>query len=182
MRSKSFSICSKLSSRLGATILLLSLSLLLVTCRKGYPPATAPASKPAPALLILPTDLLRAIIGDRLKVRLQVSGGTAPYTWLLGAGKLPTGVSISSAGVVSGTVANPTAIDGSTCSVTSPPGSCTYTAQVSVTDAVKQTASASVSITVPLLPLKITTTSLPNGTVGTAYNAQIAATGGLPAQ
>jgi len=35
-------------------------------------------------------------------------------------------------------------------------------------------------VSVTLLPLKITTTSLPAGTVGQPYNAQINASGGLP--
>ncbi len=41
--------------------------------------------------------------------------------------------------------------------------------------------SVSITISAPVTPLAITTTSLPNAVVGTAYNAVLAASGGIPA-
>jgi hypothetical protein len=50
---------------------------------------------------------------------------------------------------------------------------------VTVTDSSSpaKTASANLSITI-LMPLSVTTTSLPKGTVGSSYSATLAATGG----
>jgi hypothetical protein len=51
---------------------------------------------------------------------------------------------------------------------------------VKVTDAANNTATASLSVTIApaVVPLAITTTSLPSGTVGLAYSGAVAATGG----
>ncbi|HCN28967.1 MAG TPA: hypothetical protein DIT64_09405 [Verrucomicrobiales bacterium] len=60
---------------------------------------------------------LAASTGAALNVTLTASGGTAPYTWSVLSGALPAGVTLSSAGVLSGT---PTAA-----------GTFTFTVQVS---------------------------------------------------
>jgi hypothetical protein len=68
------------------------------------------------------------------------------------------------------------------CSITTPPGNCQYSFLVTVTDAKGQAATGTLSVSIALLPLKITTTSLPGGTVGVVYSTQLNATGGLPKQ
>jgi hypothetical protein len=93
---------------------------------------------------------------------LPVAGGTAPYTWSISAGAQPGGLGLSSGGVLSGT---PTAAG-------------TFIFTVKVTDAVAQTATAPLQVTISPAPLTITTSSLPNGQVGTAYSATLGAAGG----
>jgi hypothetical protein len=95
---------------------------------------------------------------------MNASGGTPPYTWSLSAGSLPAGLYYSASGVISGT---PTS-----------GGTSSFTCQVK--DAAGQTAQKALSILITGVsaPLSITTTSLPNGTVGQAYSAQLNASGG----
>ena len=94
---------------------------------------------------------------------LTASGGTSPYSWSVSSGTLPTGLSLSSSGTLSGT---PTVA-----------GAFPFT--VTVKDAVSGSASASLSINVVgLPPLQITSSQLPGGTVGSAYSATLSASGG----
>ncbi len=93
---------------------------------------------------------------------LAVTGGTAPYSWSISSGTLPTGLSLaSSTGVISGT----------------PTGTGTSNFTVQVTDANSLTATKPLSLTV-VAPLAVTTSSLPNGTQNAAYSTTLAATGG----
>jgi hypothetical protein len=93
---------------------------------------------------------------------LQAGGGQGPYTWAITAGNLPAGLSLNaSSGLISGT---PTAN-----------GLFNFTAQV--TDAGQRTATKQLSILIGQ-PLVITTTTLPDGTVGGTYSATLATTGG----
>lgn len=94
---------------------------------------------------------------------LAATGGVSPYTWSVTAGALPGGLTLSSAGAISGT---PTAYG-------------TFSFTVQVKDASNFTATANLSIKVNPAPVVITTTSLPNGVVNTpGYSATLAATGG----
>jgi Bacterial Ig domain/Putative Ig domain len=96
---------------------------------------------------------------------LAAIGGTAPYTWSVSSGTLPTGLTLASAtGLIAGT---PTGT-----------GSSTFT--VKVTDANTLTATKSLSIAVAAAPSSpsITTASLPAGTQNSAYSNTLAATGG----
>jgi uncharacterized protein (TIGR03437 family) len=97
---------------------------------------------------------------------LTATGGSAPYSWMLTGGSLPTGLSLSASGQLSGTP--------------STPGSFTFTLQV--TDAAGATASASYTIVIGALPLALLTgNSLPNDIVGSPYPLQIfSASGGVP--
>jgi hypothetical protein len=101
-------------------------------------------------------------VGVTYSQTLSVTGGTSPYTWSIVSGSLPAGLSLSSSGVVSGT---PTAAGG--------PTSITF----QVADLTSATATKSLSITITTPP-SISTGSLPNGTVGTAYSQTLTATGG----
>jgi hypothetical protein len=96
---------------------------------------------------------------------LQATGGTQPYSWSKASGNLPTGLSLSSTGIISGT----------------PTASGTFSFTVQVTDATLATATKPLSITInPYTPgaLTITTTSLPSGTEGGTYSRTVEATGG----
>jgi hypothetical protein len=79
-----------------------------------------------------------------------VATGTAPITWSISSGTLPSGMSFSSAGVLSGT---PTATFN---------GSITFRATNSV-------ASATISCVLVVLPVTITTTYLNTGTVNSTF-------------
>jgi prepilin-type N-terminal cleavage/methylation domain-containing protein len=95
---------------------------------------------------------------------LSATGGTTPYTWSLTAGALPTGLTLSSGGIISGT---PTTVG-------------TYSFTVRVTDCtipVQNTAYQGLSIYVSV-PLTLNTTSFPNGTAGTAYSQTLSVSGG----
>jgi hypothetical protein len=117
-------------------------------------------------LAIATTSLPQATVGSPYSTTLTSSGGNPPVTWSLaaGSGALPAGLSLSTAGVISGT---PTGTAGTSPIV------------VQATDATPASVTQSLSITVvALTPLSITTTTLPAGNIGTAYSQTIAATGG----
>ena len=107
-------------------------------------------------------SLPNGTVGVSYSQTLSVTGGTSPYNWSITSGSLPAGLSLSPSGVVSGT---PTSAVG--------PTSITF----QVTDLTSATASKSLSITIAT-PLSISTSSLPNGTMGTAYSQTLTATGG----
>ena len=115
-----------------------------------------------PALSVTTTSLAGGSTGNAYSQTLQAIGGTPPYTWSISAGALSAALSLNaSTGVISGT---PTTM-----------GTSTFT--VKVTDSAAGTATAALSITIDA-DLAITTTSLPGGSVGTAYGSTVQATGG----
>jgi prepilin-type N-terminal cleavage/methylation domain-containing protein len=92
---------------------------------------------------------------------LTASGGTGSYTWVRTSGSLPTGLSFSSDGVISGT---PTTAN-------------TYNFTIRVTDGASHTATASFTLTIDDT-LTITTTSLSDGRRLRSYSRTLAASGG----
>jgi uncharacterized repeat protein (TIGR03803 family) len=119
----------------------------------------------ASSLKVTTSLLATAAVGIAYSATLQASGGTSPYTWSLSAGTLPAGLTLaSSTGVISGTPTTAVASDAFT---------------VKVTDSASNTATAALSLTVfGSTIVRITTTSLPNWTVGKAYSVTMAATSG----
>jgi hypothetical protein len=121
-------------------------------------------------LSVTTTSLAAGVIGTSYNQTLAAAGGITPYTWAVTTGSLPAGLNLNpSTGVISG---NPSG------NVT---GTDTFT--VTVTDSespTKKTASAILSITITAPTLKVTTTSLPGGSIGTPYPSQtLQATGGI---
>lgn len=119
-----------------------------------------------PVLSISTTLLPSGIIGSAYKTKLKATGGVPPVTWSLVSGALPGGLNLDPGGTISGT---PT-ING------------TFNFAVSATDlsTTPQVQQQALSITIgQATPVSITTTSLPNGTVNTAYSATLQATGGI---
>jgi len=118
-----------------------------------------------PPLTITTTSLPNHLVGTAYSASLAAAGGASPYTWSVTVGALPTGLVLNaSTGAITGT---PTATGTSSFTVT-------------VTDSTTPTAQTQtkiLSITIYGV-LAITTTSLPNGSVGTAYSRPLAATGG----
>ncbi len=109
---------------------------------------------------ITTTSLPTGVINTPYSVTLAATGGSGSLAWSLQAGTLPSGITLSTAGVLSGT---PTA-----------GGNATLTFKV--TDATSATALRTLGLSISTFG--ITTTSVPNGTVGVAYSTTISATGG----
>jgi hypothetical protein len=53
------------------------------------------------------TSLAASTSGKAYRARLKAIGGTAPYKWSISAGALPKGLTLSSAGIISGTPSHP---------------------------------------------------------------------------
>jgi subtilisin family serine protease len=101
--------------------------------------------------------------GSTYSQTLTATGGTAPYSWSLASGStLPTGLNLSTGGVLSGTPATA--------------GSSNFT--VKITDNNGLSATKLLSLTIAA-PLAITSSStMPNGIAGSAYSQTLTATGG----
>ena len=121
------------------SLLRLTLEGLVVTVLPGAS-SSAPAmweffgtsgGGPSP-LAITTTSLPNGTVGQAYSTQLSATGGTSPYSWSISSGSLPVGLSLSPAGVISGT---PTAA-----------GAPTFT--VSVSDATSQAASHNFTLTV----------------------------------
>lgn len=113
------------------------------------------------ALVVSTATLSDADQNVAYSATLAASGGTPGYTWSMTAGSLSAGLALSAGGVISG----------------SPTQSGVFNFTAQVTDALNATATAQLSLLV-VAPLSITTTTLPTGVQGTAYSANITATGG----
>jgi len=78
--------------------------------------ALMPQTPGVPAsTLQIATPLPGGVVGVPYKHALTAMGGTAPYTWAITEGELPTGLTLSADGVISGT---PTVEDTKTFAVT----------------------------------------------------------------
>ncbi|MCP3102365.1 putative Ig domain-containing protein [Myxococcus sp. K15C18031901] len=99
-------------------------------------------------------------VGSSVSVTVEATGGKAPLAFS-SSGTLPSGVTLSPQGLLSGTLTHAGRFD--------------FT--VTATDAHGKTGSRAITATV-LATFSITTTSLPSGTQGQAYQATLTATGG----
>ena len=136
-----------------------------------YPEASQSAG--AAALAITTASLPSGVVGTAYSTTLAATGGTAPYTWTdpSCSGSCNTGMSFSTAGVLSGTPANA--------------GTSTFT--MTVADSAGHTASKQLSITiaaaasstpaVSLSPASLTFTSQTVGTTSAAQTVTLKNTG-----
>lgn len=120
-------------------------------------------------IAITTTSLPGATVGTAYSTVIEASNGCTPYRWAIASGALPTGVvaKVSSTTTSLDLTGTPTAAttDSFTVKVTGCGGSVSEKAYKVVVQAKKSSG------------LTITTTSVPNGTVGAAYSAVITASG-----
>jgi hypothetical protein len=142
------------------TALLLVLGMLsMAGCTVAGP--TSVAATPLP-VSIGTISLPNGTVGTAYSAAILADNGTSPYSFSLTSGALPAGLTLAGNGVVLGT----------------PTASGTATFAVKVTDAVGETASATLSLTVnaaSVTPVAIVTNSLPGGTVGVGYTGTVLA-------
>src|SRR5688572_22661568 len=122
---------------------------------------------PDPTDLVLDTTTLASgTSGQQYSVLLAASGGTTPYLWSLLSGSLPTGITLSAAGLLAG----PPSVTGVfpfTIRVTDSAGSPDTDDQAFV-----------LTIDAAASGVAVVNTVLTPGIVGTAYTATLTATGG----
>ena len=117
------------------------------------------------AITLTNSSLTPAVQGTLYSSNLSAIGGTSPYSFTQPSGVLPSGMSVSSTGIISGT----------------PATAGTYSFTVRVTDATSAFAEVPLVLLVTANSgLQIVTASLPQGQVGTSYDASLTATGGSP--
>jgi hypothetical protein len=101
-------------------------------------------------------------VGVPFAARLAASGGTGTYSWSLASGALPPGLTLTADGAVTGT----------------PRAAGSFRATIRLEDSEGRTAAFPAAFRV-VERLAIRTRALRPGTVGQAYRARLAATGGL---
>jgi hypothetical protein len=141
---------------------LLATLALLYGCAAG-PQGGGTPGNPDPLQITTASALTSGQVGVAYSTTLSATGGTAPYSWSVGPGSLPNGLTLSKTGQITG---SPTTN-----------GSFSFTAKV--TDAAAQNATGAFTLTISPAPLRISTSSLPNGQTGSNYSATLAATGGI---
>jgi len=132
---------------------------LSITINTTPPPPNPPT--------ITTTTLPAGTQGQAYNQPVQATGGTGALTWSLvaGAGTLPAGLNIdSTTGAIAGT---PTAA-----------GTSSFTVRVQDAGGLSDTQALSITINLPAGPI-VTTTTLPAGTLGQAYNQTVHASGGV---
>ena len=115
-------------------------------------------------VVVTTTSLPSGTAGAAYSQTLTASSGTSPYTWSVISGTLPPGLSLSRAGVLSGT----------------PSTSGTYDFTVEATDSVGVSGSAPLVLAIASSLVVTTTSPLPSGTIGAAYSQTMTASGGTP--
>ncbi len=117
-------------------------------------------------VVVGPASLPAATAGSAYSQTLSASGGTAPYTFAITAGALPAGLTLSAAGVLSGT---PTAS-----------GGFNFTATATDSGGSPTSGARAYTLTVAVATTTFPATSLPAGTAGQAYSSALnPATGGV---
>lgn len=114
--------------------------------------------------LSITSTLPTGTLGQAYNTTLTAAGGSAPYSFTIIAGQLPPGLNFNTGnGTISGT----------------PTQAGNYQITFRVTDTQSGTAQATLNLNVLSTNLNITTTTLPNGQVGSGYNNVITSSGGV---
>jgi hypothetical protein len=118
-----------------------------------------------PTLSLLPATLPNGAGASPYTATFTASGGIAPYTYAISAGALPAGLTLSSAGVLSGT----------------PAASGSFSFSVQATDSTGGTAatvSNAYTLQIATPTINITTALPPSLVLGGSYSQQLSASGG----
>ncbi len=120
---------------------------------------------PSPTLMLTPATLPATTAGLAYSETLSATGGVAPYTYTVTAGTLPTGLALSSAGVLSGT----------------PTEAGSFAVSVTATDTYGQAVTRAYTLVVatPTLALSPAAGALPNASAGVAYSQSLTVSGGI---
>jgi large repetitive protein len=120
----------------------------------------------APTITLAPATLTSGNVNVLYSQTITASGGTSSYTYALTSGALPTGITLTSAGVLSGT--------------TSQAGSfpITITATDSTTGTGPFSKAQNYTLTIAGPNITLAPASLPNAMVGTSYGQTLTASGG----
>ena len=119
---------------------------------------------------IATSSLPNGTVGTAYSALVKASGGCTPYKWAIAAGALPAGV-----------IAKASSTTTSLNLTGTPTTAATYSFTVKVTGCGGGTSQRAYKVVIQAATsggLAVTTTSLPNGTVGTAYSAVAKASGG----
>jgi len=114
------------------------------------------------SLTLLPSSLPAATQGTPYSQTITAVGGTAPYTFSVSQGPLPAGLTLSSAGVLSGT----------------PTASGSFGFILQATDVNGNTGFRTYSLVIGSNSLTFSPSSLPNGSQGSPYSQTVTASGG----
>jgi hypothetical protein len=136
---------------LGCTVLLLA-----IACTDGGLEPVVPEP-----VNVVTGALAEAIQGVEYSQQLEAAGGSGSYSWVLSAGSLPAGLTLSPTGAIHGT----------------PAATGTSTFRARVTDAGGRSATAELVIPV-VQALAVHTGALPDAEQGVQYAAQLQAAGG----
>lgn len=140
-------------------------AMAILACSMVVPACGGGGGGGAPVLTVMTTSLPAGTQGTAYSTNLAAVNGTTPYTWAISAGSLPQGLTLSAAGVISGT---PTARS-----------NLSFTVQVGDSAVPQNTAERLLSITINAPPLVIVDTSLPAGYATVPYSYQLRAIGGV---
>ncbi|WP_183085193.1 putative Ig domain-containing protein [Trinickia fusca] len=126
--------------------------------------ATYTLATSAPTITVSPATLPSASTGMAYSQSVTASGGSAPYTYAVSSGALPTGLSLNaSTGALGGT---PTAAG-------------TFGFTVRGTDANGYSGTRNYSLTVAAPTIVLSPATLSSATVGTAYSQTVTSSGGI---
>ena len=139
---------------------------ITATSVKDFTKSAATQVTVAPPLAVSTSILPDGTVGVAYSQTLQASGGIPPYTWSLGNLSLPAGLSLSGSGAITGT---PTAS-----------GNVSFNPQITDSGSPALSFFGAVNISINTGPPSVTTTSLPNATIDTAYTQTLQASGGVP--
>jgi hypothetical protein len=134
-----------------------------VSCTDHAAIALSPASvATASPVSVATTSLAAGTVGVEYFTELSATGGITPYKWAVVGGQVPSGLTLTTGGVLAGT----------------PTKSGTYNFTVQVTDTTAATATQALKLVVNAGSLTIGETSLPQAVAGTSYSTTLSAAGG----
>jgi len=116
------------------------------------------------------STLFPGTVGQPYAQNFFLSGGAAPYTWSVTAGQLPPGLQLQ-------TSFDPRDANNQLTGTPTTPGTFTFTMQL--TDFYGHQATQQFTLQIQP-PLQITSTTMPDGTVGVPYSSDFTAQGGVP--